>query len=234
MLTSNVVRTFAWIVILGRQGPISEALMALGLAASPISLMFTELGLVLAMTQIDLPLIVLPLMAILSRLPRQLSEAAEVVRRRTLADSGDRPAAADAAGPARRLDPCLRQHERLLRHPGRHRRRTKRLRAATHLPRGRNAVRLASGLRDRGGAAAVDRGLLLALTICRAHRRLSAMLELATIRCPDLPLQGVRLRVRRPCVLSFSSARSSSPSRLSFTAGQTLQFPPEGVFAALV
>jgi putative spermidine/putrescine transport system permease protein len=78
MLTSNVVRTFAWIVILGRQGPISEALVALGLAGAPVSLMFTELGLVLAMTQIDLPLIVLPLMAILSRLPRQLSEAAEI------------------------------------------------------------------------------------------------------------------------------------------------------------
>ncbi|MET0745324.1 MAG: ABC transporter permease [Microvirga sp.] len=78
MLTSNVVRTFAWIVILGRQGPISEALVAFGITAAPTSLMFTEPGLVLAMTQIDLPLIVLPLMAILSRLPRQLSEAAEV------------------------------------------------------------------------------------------------------------------------------------------------------------
>ncbi|UJW86999.1 ABC transporter permease [Devosia sp. SL43] len=78
MLTSNVVRTFAWIVILGRQGPISETLMALGLTGAPISLMFTEFGLILAMTQIDLPLIILPLVAILSRLPRNLTEAAEV------------------------------------------------------------------------------------------------------------------------------------------------------------
>lgn len=78
MLTSNVVRTFAWIVILGRQGPISETLMALGITGAPISLMFTELGLVLAMTQIDLPLIVLPLVAMLTRLPANLGEAAEV------------------------------------------------------------------------------------------------------------------------------------------------------------
>ena len=78
MLTSNVVRTFAWIVILGRQGPISEALMALGLTQAPISLMFTELGLVLAMCQIDLPLIILPLIAVLSRTPVQLTEAAQV------------------------------------------------------------------------------------------------------------------------------------------------------------
>jgi putative spermidine/putrescine transport system permease protein len=78
MLTSNVVRTFAWIVILGRQGPISETLMAFGFTDGPISLMFTELGLVLAMTQIDLPLVVLPLLAMLSRLPANLGEAAEV------------------------------------------------------------------------------------------------------------------------------------------------------------
>jgi putative spermidine/putrescine transport system permease protein len=78
MLTSNVVRTFAWIVILGRQGPISEALQALGLTQGPISLMFTELGLVMAMCQIDLPLIILPLIAVLSRTPIQLTEAAQI------------------------------------------------------------------------------------------------------------------------------------------------------------
>ncbi|MBY3192524.1 ABC transporter permease [Rhizobium laguerreae] len=78
MLTSNVVRTFAWIVILGRQGPISEALVGLGLTRMPTSLLFTELGLVMAMCQIDLPLIILPLIAILSRTPVQLTEAAQV------------------------------------------------------------------------------------------------------------------------------------------------------------
>ncbi|MGR9263392.1 ABC transporter permease [Rhizobium leguminosarum] len=78
MLTSNVVRTFAWIVILGRQGPISEALVGLGLVGMPTSLLFTELGLVMAMCQIDLPLIILPLIAILSRTPVQLTEAAQV------------------------------------------------------------------------------------------------------------------------------------------------------------
>ncbi|WP_225773002.1 ABC transporter permease [Inquilinus sp. Marseille-Q2685] len=78
MLTSNIVRTFAWIVILGRQGPISHALLGLGFTGQPISLMFTELGLVLTMCQIDLPLIILPLIAVLSRVDRQLTDAAEV------------------------------------------------------------------------------------------------------------------------------------------------------------
>lgn len=79
MLTSNVVRTFAWIVILGRTGPISQSLLALGLTDRPMSLLFTETGLVMALTQIELPLLVLPLIAVLGRADRRLVEAAEVL-----------------------------------------------------------------------------------------------------------------------------------------------------------
>lgn len=78
MLTSNVVRTFAWIVILGRHGPISELLLSLGITGQPISLMFTETGLIMTMCQIDLPLIILPAIASLSRVDKQLTDAAEV------------------------------------------------------------------------------------------------------------------------------------------------------------
>jgi putative spermidine/putrescine transport system permease protein len=77
MLTSNVVRTFAWIVILGRQGPVSQGLMALGLTSTPTTLLFTEPGLVIALCQIDLPLLLLPLIAVLSRTDRRLVDAAE-------------------------------------------------------------------------------------------------------------------------------------------------------------
>jgi putative spermidine/putrescine transport system permease protein len=79
MLTSNVVRTFAWIVILGRTGPVSQSLLALGLTDRPMSLLFTETGLVMALTQIELPLLVLPLIAVLGRADRRLVEAAEVL-----------------------------------------------------------------------------------------------------------------------------------------------------------
>jgi len=79
MLTSNVVRTFAWIVILGRNGPISQSLVELGLSSRPISLLFTETGLVMALTQIELPLLVLPLIAVLSQADRRLIDASEVL-----------------------------------------------------------------------------------------------------------------------------------------------------------
>lgn len=76
MLTSNVVRTFAWIVLLGRQGPVSQAALAMGLIERPTSFLFTEVGLVVALCQIELPLLVLPVVAVLSRTDRSLVDAA--------------------------------------------------------------------------------------------------------------------------------------------------------------
>ncbi|GAB4519516.1 MAG: ABC transporter permease [Roseibium sp.] len=78
LLTSNVVRTFAWIVLLGREGPLVAMTNALGITEAPTTFMFTEAGLILAQTQIELPLLVLPLIAVLSRVDPRLVEAAEV------------------------------------------------------------------------------------------------------------------------------------------------------------
>ena len=75
LLTSVVVRTFAWIVILGREGVVNQALLALGLIATPLRLLQTELGLVIALAQIELPLMLLPLISVLARLPPNLIDA---------------------------------------------------------------------------------------------------------------------------------------------------------------
>lgn len=75
LLTSVVVRTFAWIVILGREGVINQAVLWLGLAPAPLSLLQTEPGLVLALTQIEMPLLLLPLLSVMSRLDPNLRDA---------------------------------------------------------------------------------------------------------------------------------------------------------------
>ena len=79
MLTANVVRTFAWVVILGRNGPISQSLLALGLTDRPFSLLYTETGLIMALAQIELPLLLLPIFSVLNRADRATLEAAEVL-----------------------------------------------------------------------------------------------------------------------------------------------------------
>jgi putative spermidine/putrescine transport system permease protein len=74
-LTSAVVRTFAWIVILGREGIVNHSLLALGLA--PVGLLYTTTGVVIALTQIQLPLMTLPIINALSRLDPRLLEASQ-------------------------------------------------------------------------------------------------------------------------------------------------------------
>ena len=78
LLTSNVVGTFAWIVLLGREGPLVALSNKLGLTHDPTTFMFTIGGLVVAQSQIVLPLLVLPLIAVFSRLDARIVEAAQV------------------------------------------------------------------------------------------------------------------------------------------------------------
>lgn len=75
LLTSVVVRTFAWIVILGREGVINQAVLWLGLAPAPLRLLQTEPGLVIALTQIEMPLLLLPLLSVMSRMDPNLRDA---------------------------------------------------------------------------------------------------------------------------------------------------------------
>ncbi len=75
LLTSVVVRTFAWIVILGREGVINQAVLWLGLAPAPLRLLQTEQGLVIALTQIEMPIMLLPLLSVMSRMDPNLRDA---------------------------------------------------------------------------------------------------------------------------------------------------------------
>jgi putative spermidine/putrescine transport system permease protein len=75
LLTSVVVRTFAWIVILGREGLVNNALIGLGLVSAPVRMLGTEPGLVIALAQIEMPLMLLPLISVMSRLDPNLKDA---------------------------------------------------------------------------------------------------------------------------------------------------------------
>ncbi len=77
LLTSTVVRTFAWIVILGREGIVNSAMLALGLWHEPARLLYSWGGLVIALAQIQLPLMALPVINSLLRVNPNLVKAAE-------------------------------------------------------------------------------------------------------------------------------------------------------------
>jgi putative spermidine/putrescine transport system permease protein len=77
LLTSTVVRTFAWIVILGREGIVNSAMLSLGLWDQPVRLLYSWGGLVIALAQIQLPLMALPVINSLLRVNPNLLKAAE-------------------------------------------------------------------------------------------------------------------------------------------------------------
>jgi putative spermidine/putrescine transport system permease protein len=79
ILTSVVVRTFGWIVILGRQGVINQVLLGLGLIHEPISLLYTETGVVMVLAQVQMPLMVLPILTVMSKIDPNLSDASRVL-----------------------------------------------------------------------------------------------------------------------------------------------------------
>ena len=79
LMTSVVVRTFGWLVILGRGGPLARTLRDLGLVPPNFQLAYTEAGMVIAVVQVLLPYMVLVLVGVLGGIDRRLLEAARTM-----------------------------------------------------------------------------------------------------------------------------------------------------------
>jgi putative spermidine/putrescine transport system permease protein len=76
--TGFLVRTYAWLVILGSKGPVTGAYQALGLGPAP-KLLFTSFASTLGMTHILLPFMILALFAVMKKIePDHLKAAASL------------------------------------------------------------------------------------------------------------------------------------------------------------
>lgn len=74
--TSVLVRSYAWIVLLERNGIINNALRNRGLISEPLKMLYTEGAVLMAMAHILLPFMILPLYSSLARMPPDLPKAA--------------------------------------------------------------------------------------------------------------------------------------------------------------
>jgi putative spermidine/putrescine transport system permease protein len=79
LLVSIVVSSYGWLVILGSNGLVNRALLALGLSGAPLKLIYTEGAIVLGLTHIVLPFVVLSVLASLERIDARYAEAAAVL-----------------------------------------------------------------------------------------------------------------------------------------------------------
>jgi spermidine/putrescine transport system permease protein len=75
--TNFLIRTYAWMVLLNRQGPVNRLLEASGVVNEPLTLLNNEFAIVVGLTYAYLPLMVLPIFASLERLDARVIEAAQ-------------------------------------------------------------------------------------------------------------------------------------------------------------
>jgi putrescine transport system permease protein len=74
--TSFLIRVYAWMGILAREGLLNQLLTALGLVNEPVEILATNFAVVLGIVYSYLPFMVLPLYAALDRMDESLLEAA--------------------------------------------------------------------------------------------------------------------------------------------------------------
>lgn len=74
--TSILVRTYAWMVLLQRQGVVNRWLLELGLIDEPLRMMYNRIGVLVGMSHVLLPFMVLPTYAVMRGIDRTLLRAA--------------------------------------------------------------------------------------------------------------------------------------------------------------
>lgn len=77
MLTSPVVRSFSWMVILGKRGIVNTFLQNIGVIKEPLSLLYNEFSIVVGFVYLFMPLMILSLVGVLENIDKDLIMAAE-------------------------------------------------------------------------------------------------------------------------------------------------------------
>lgn len=75
--TSLLMRTYAWMVLLGRKGILNTFLMETGWISKPLALMYNETGVIIGTVHYLIPFMVFPIYAAMRRMDSHLTLAAE-------------------------------------------------------------------------------------------------------------------------------------------------------------
>ncbi|MGC1577245.1 MAG: ABC transporter permease [Beijerinckiaceae bacterium] len=75
--TSILVRTYAWMVLLGQQGIINQLFLSLGVINEPVRLLNTTFAVYVAMVHVLLPFMILPLYGVMRAIDDNLLRAAQ-------------------------------------------------------------------------------------------------------------------------------------------------------------
>ena len=79
LLTNSVIRSFAWITILGKNGVINSLLLQWGIIKEPITLLYTDFSIIIGSVYLFLPTMVMTLIGILENIDDDILEAASTL-----------------------------------------------------------------------------------------------------------------------------------------------------------
>ena len=75
-LMNSLIRTYAWIVLLRKNGIINSGLITLGITDKPLTLMYNNFGIIIGMIYTLLPFMILPVYSAVSKVNNSVVEAA--------------------------------------------------------------------------------------------------------------------------------------------------------------
>ena len=76
LMVGIIVRTYGWIVLLGREGLVNNILIGLKLTEAPVKILFTHTAVVVGIVEVLMPYMVLPIVSAIQKIPVSLEEAA--------------------------------------------------------------------------------------------------------------------------------------------------------------
>lgn len=79
MLTNSVIRSFAWINLLGQNGVINKLLSSTGIISEPLTLLYTEFSIIIGSIYLFLPILIITLVGVMENINSEIMEAAETL-----------------------------------------------------------------------------------------------------------------------------------------------------------
>jgi putative spermidine/putrescine transport system permease protein len=76
LFTGEIVRTYAWMLVLGSEGFINSALLALDLIKTPFQFMYTKFGVIVALVHFSMPVMIILLATAVGHVNRDYEKAA--------------------------------------------------------------------------------------------------------------------------------------------------------------
>ncbi|SEC13288.1 putative spermidine/putrescine transport system permease protein [Paenibacillus sp. GP183] len=77
LLTGPVVRSFSWLVILGKNGFVNNVLTSLHIVDQPLKILYTETSIVIGLVHLFLPMMIISLIGVMENIDEDLVKAAE-------------------------------------------------------------------------------------------------------------------------------------------------------------